>query len=88
MRMRTYPRWVAQGKLSQGNADLELCRLDAVLATLEGVRDGAEAHVPDAVEIRRGERAHVMAHLVPLIPSDIYIRLERKLRAIPQQVAS
>lgn len=88
MRLRTYPRWVKTGKLTQGNADLELCRMDAVLATLEGVRAGQDARVPDAAEIRRSERAHVMAHVLHLVPSSLLIRIEHKLRAIPQQVTS
>lgn len=39
MRRRVYPRWVANGKMKQGTADEEIRRMEAVLATLEGVRD-------------------------------------------------
>lgn len=82
MRLRTYPRWVKQGKLLQSNADEELCRIDAVLATLERVRLGLDAKVPGAADIRRGERALIMGHLLPMIPSDVMLRLERKLRPL------
>lgn len=82
MRMRLYPRWVRDGKLTQAAADEELCRLDAVLATLEAVRVGQDAKVPDAVDIRRGERALVMGTLLPMIPSGVMMRLERKLRPL------
>lgn len=82
MRLRMYPRWVKAGKLTQVAADEELCRVDAVLATLEAVRVGQDAHVPDAVDIRRGERALVMGTLLPMIPSNVMMRLERKLRPL------
>ena len=82
MRMRMYPRWVKSGKLTQAAADEELCRLDAVLATLERVRVGEDAKVPNAEDIRRGERALVMGTLLPMIPSNVLMRLERKLRPL------
>lgn len=37
MRRNVYPRWVKQGKLSQTNADIEMRRMEAVLATLRGL---------------------------------------------------
>lgn len=82
MRTRMYPRWVKAGKLTQPAADEEMCRIDAVLSTLEGVRLGLDAKVPDAAAIRRGERALIMGHLLPMIPSDVMMRLERKLRPL------
>jgi hypothetical protein len=40
MRERVYPRWVGT-KMTQANADLEIARMKAVLATLEHLeRDG------------------------------------------------
>ena len=82
MRVRMYPRWVKASKLTQSAADEEMCRIDAVLETLERVRVGGDAKVPDAATIRRGERALVMAALLPMIPSDVMGRLERKLRPL------
>lgn len=38
MRRRTYPRWIAAGKLAEANADLEERRMRAVLRTLLQVR--------------------------------------------------
>lgn len=34
-RERCYPRWISQGKMTQGKADNELAAMRAVLATLE-----------------------------------------------------
>lgn len=38
MRSNVYPRWVKQGKLSQENADKEMRRLTAVMATLKAAK--------------------------------------------------
>ena len=38
MRKRTYPRWVANGKLNQAAADLEMRRMEAVRDTLKRVQ--------------------------------------------------
>lgn len=35
MRQRVYPRWVANGKMTQAKADEEIAAMAAVLATLE-----------------------------------------------------
>jgi hypothetical protein len=39
MRERVYPRWVANGKMSPQKADHELEAMQAVLATLQSMRD-------------------------------------------------
>ena len=38
MRRRVYPRWVALKRMTQEDADAEIARMEAVLATLEGLR--------------------------------------------------
>lgn len=38
MREQVYPRWVANGKMKQHMADLEIATMKAVLATLEGLK--------------------------------------------------
>lgn len=43
MRENTYPRWVAQNKLTQKTATLELDRMKAVLATLGYVKSERHA---------------------------------------------
>jgi hypothetical protein len=40
MRKRVYQRWVGVGKITQEKADDELAAMEAVLATLERLRDG------------------------------------------------
>ena len=37
MRLRVYPRWVADKKMTQAKADAELDAMRAVLATLKGL---------------------------------------------------
>lgn len=37
MRKRAYPRWVAGGRMTQFEADTELAKMEAVLATLKGL---------------------------------------------------
>jgi hypothetical protein len=39
MRQRAYPRWVANGKMTQRAADVEVARMSAVLMTLEGLAE-------------------------------------------------
>jgi len=39
MRERVYPRWIAAGKLSAEKSATELACMNAVLATLQRVRD-------------------------------------------------
>ena len=34
MRLRVYPRWVQSGRMKQDEADREIARMEAVLATL------------------------------------------------------
>lgn len=41
MRARVYPRWVADHKLTQAKADHEIAAMQAVLRTLEAIRDTA-----------------------------------------------
>ena len=38
LRRRVYPRWIAAGKLTERAAEQKLARLEAVLATLRGLR--------------------------------------------------
>lgn len=40
MRRGVYPRWVQQHKLTQANADKEMARMEAALATLQRIADG------------------------------------------------
>jgi hypothetical protein len=44
LRRAAYPRWVAQGKLTQANADREIAAMEAILAdyTAGGLLVGAE----------------------------------------------
>jgi hypothetical protein len=37
MRERVYPRWVANGKMSQAKADHETQAMRAIIATLDGL---------------------------------------------------
>ena len=48
MRQQSYPRWVAQRKLTQGTADKEIWRMRAVRAAL--IRGDALQRVLDALE--------------------------------------
>lgn len=43
MRKRVYPRWVATQKMTQEEADRQILVMEAVLATLEGLRAEARA---------------------------------------------
>lgn len=45
MRKRVYPRWVANAKMAQADADREIASMQAVLATLENLRDERRAQV-------------------------------------------
>lgn len=40
MRRRVYASWVANGRMKQAAADHEIAAMEAVLATLEQVKDG------------------------------------------------
>ena len=82
MRVKLYPRWVKSGKLTQAAADEELARMRAVLLTLQRVQQGLDHQVPGAEQIREGERARVLCTLAPMVHSDIYLRLQRKLKAL------
>lgn len=42
MRQKVYPRWVRAGQMSQIEADLELRRMRAVLATLKELRQAQQ----------------------------------------------
>ena len=82
MRVKLYPRWVKGGKLTQEAADQELDRLRAVLLTLQRVQQGLDHQVPGAEQIREGERARVLCTLLPMVHSDVYMGLQRKLKAL------
>lgn len=43
MRRRVYPRWVANNKLSQMDADLQILKLEACLALLEAEQQKNDA---------------------------------------------
>ena len=51
-RARDYPRLIQQNRLRQGEADIHVDRMKAVLKTLEFVRDNAEL-IRAAVEVAR-----------------------------------
>ena len=78
MRVKLYPRWVKSGKLTQAAADEELARMRAVLLTLQRL----DHQVPGAEQIREGERARVLCTLAPMVHSDVYLRVQRKLKAM------
>ena len=82
MRVKLYPRWVKGGKLTQAAADEELARMRAVLLTLQRVQQGLDHQVPGAEQIREGERARVLCTLAPMVHTDVYLRLQRKLKAM------
>lgn len=82
MRVKLYPRWVKSGKLTQAAADEELARMRAVLLTLQRVQQGLDHQVPGAEQIREGERARVLCTLAPMVHSDVYLRVQRKLKAL------
>ncbi|GIX10330.1 hypothetical protein [Elioraea sp.] len=42
MRRRAYPRWVSQGRMPQEKADAEIAEMEAVLATLRGLKAEVE----------------------------------------------
>lgn len=56
MRAQVYPSWVARGKLRQSIADYQVRRLEAVMATLEWVRDN-EIELRAYVEKKKGAAA-------------------------------
>lgn len=35
LRRNTYPKWVAQGRMKQASADIEIARQEAIVGTLE-----------------------------------------------------
>ena len=39
MRRRVYPRWIQAGRMKQDEADREIARMEAVLATLQGLAE-------------------------------------------------
>jgi hypothetical protein len=89
MRNRVYKRWVIQGKLTQSAADLEIIRMDAVLATLKRAQlefSGREAgqlfsgEVYGPAKVRADERAKMLSILAPMVHTDVLMRLEAKLK--------
>ncbi len=88
MRKRVYPRWVANGKLNQAAADLEMRRMEAVRDTLKraqvvmadlepGQLFTGEVYGP--AKVRQDERAKVLGALAPMVHSDVMVRLMAKL---------
>ena len=45
MRRHVYPRWVANGKMTQEEADRQVEAMEAAQATLERLRDDEQARV-------------------------------------------
>lgn len=78
-REKLYPRWVKSAKLTQENADVELERMRAVLASLRRIQQGHDHAVPDAKTIREGERARVLCLVTPHIHSSEMVALAKKL---------
>ena len=92
IRKRQYARWVKNGKTNQAAADLQLGRMGAVLETLRraevlmrsrepGQLITGEAYGP--AKVRQDERARVMAALRPLVHSDVLVKLDKRLEALP-----
>lgn len=79
-RKKLYPRWVGSGKLTAENAQQELDRMEAVLVSLQRVQKRLDAVIPDAKDIRAGAEARVLCTLAPMVHTDVYLRLQRKLR--------
>jgi hypothetical protein len=46
MRKHVYPKWVAAERMSEGKAARELAAMEAVLETLQGLRDAALKAAP------------------------------------------
>jgi hypothetical protein len=85
MRGQVYPRWIAQRKLSQGNADIEMARMQAVLATLRGLKEGgaqAAEPSPEEAAVRRSERLRVLEVVGRNMHSGQYLRLEAAVRRV------
>lgn len=78
-REKLYPRWVKSAKLTQENADVELERMRAVLASLRRIQQGHDHAVPDAKTIREGERARVLCFVAPLVHPSKMVALAKKL---------
>lgn len=57
-RRRVYPRWVASGQFgyTQQKADQEIAGMEAVLATLEGVKAEHESKVAPGLDFGAGGR--------------------------------
>lgn len=78
-RAKSFPRHVAQGKLTQAAADEHRDRMMAVLYTLRRVRDGVAEAVPGVEEIRRGAMRQVLDEVLPHVHSSKMVAIERKL---------
>lgn len=81
-RKKLYPRWVSAGKLTAENAQQEVERMEAVLLTLQRVQKRLDALIPDAKAIRSGAEARVLCTLAPMVHTDVYLRLQRKLKEL------
>lgn len=79
MRDRVYPRWVQLGKLTQENADLEMNRMRAVLATLQRVGRGEKRDHPELDEVRQAAYARVLCLFAPHMHSSKLLRLKKEL---------
>lgn len=77
-RMRMYPRWIPQNKITQAAADRELQVLTAVLEDLKKQRVGevfkSDAGLTEA-QIRRDERARVLA-LIQRRNSGVFLKIK------------
>lgn len=51
MRKRVYPRWVAQDKMKQSDADYQTAAMAAILATLEAVKAERDAKVVSELQL-------------------------------------
>ena len=89
MRKRVYPRWVANGKLNQAAADLEMRRMEAVRDTLRRVQVEFSDREPGAMvtgelfgpaKVRDDERQKVLAVVLNLSSQDLVYRVVAKLQ--------
>lgn len=83
MRAKVYPRWVSQGKLSQDNADAEVARMQAVLATLERVDRGEQRDHPELHEVRQLAYARALLLFAPFVHTSRWLRFKAELEGRP-----
>ena len=89
MRKRVYPRWVANGKLNQAAADLEMRRMEAVRSSLLRVQAELPDREPGKLQtgelfgpaaVRDRERQKVLGVLLNLTSQDLVYRVVAKLQ--------